>query len=52
MRIPRGHGLVFTTRERPLRTSRGWANAPMRHGVSTLHTGRRDTLGIIFHDAR
>src|SRR6201994_3655978 len=32
--IPRGHGLVFTTRDRPIRTKRGWANAPMRHGVS------------------
>ena len=49
--IPRGHALVFTTRDRPIRTQRGWSNAPMRHGVSTVHTGRRTTLGIIFHDA-
>ncbi len=49
--IPRGHGLVFTTRDRPIRTQRGWAKAPMRHGVSVVHTGLRHTLGLLFHDA-
>jgi hypothetical protein len=49
--IPRGHALVFTTRDRPVRTARGWAGAPMRHGVSVVRSGRRHTLGLIFHDA-
>jgi len=49
--IHRGHGLVFTTRDRPIRTSRGWAGAPMRHGVSVVRSGRRHTLGMVFHDA-
>jgi hypothetical protein len=49
--IPRGHGIVFTTRDRPIRSARGWTSAPMRHGVSTLHSGRRQTLGLVFHDA-
>jgi hypothetical protein len=49
--IPLGHGIAFTTRDRPIRSARGWASAPMRHGVSTLHTGRRQTLGLVFHDA-
>src|SRR3954447_22855731 len=49
--IPRGHGLVFTTRDRPIRTSRGWASAPMRHGVSVVRSGSRHTLGMVFHDA-
>jgi hypothetical protein len=50
--IPRGHGVVFTTRDRPIKSVRGWSAAPMRHGVSTLHTGRRHTLGLILHDAK
>ncbi len=33
--LPQGHGLIFTTRERPVRGARGWSAAPMRHGVST-----------------
>jgi len=50
--IDQGHGLVFTTRDRPLRTTRGWSNAPMRHGVSAVRSGERRTLGLVFHDAR
>ncbi|MEO8692953.1 MAG: 2OG-Fe(II) oxygenase [Acidimicrobiales bacterium] len=50
--LPRGHGLVFTTRDRPVRSQRGWVNAPMRHGVSVVRSGQRHTLGLVFHDAR
>ena len=50
--IRRGEALVFTTRDRPVRSSRGWSAAPMRHGVSVVHAGRRRTLGLVFHDAR
>ncbi len=49
--IGQGQGLVFTTRDRPVRSSRGWSAAPMRHGVSVLRTGLRRTLGLVFHDA-
>ncbi|WP_433478616.1 2OG-Fe(II) oxygenase [Spirillospora sp. CA-142024] len=49
--LPRGRGLVFTTRERPVRTKRGWSAAPMRHGVSVVRSGGRHTLGLVFHDA-
>ncbi|OBJ43954.1 proline hydroxylase [Mycolicibacterium mucogenicum] len=49
--IPFGHGLVITTRERPVASKRGWAVGPVRHGVSTLRSGNRMTLGLIFHDA-
>jgi hypothetical protein len=50
--IAQGEGLVFTTRERPVPSRRGWSAAPMRHGVSVLRSGRRHTLGLVFHDAR
>ena len=49
--IPHGHGLVFTTRDRPVRSTRGWAAAPVRHGVSAIRSGRRFTLGLVMHDA-
>jgi hypothetical protein len=49
--IPHGHGLVFTTRDRPVPTRRGWSAAPVRHGVSTVRTGTRFSLGLVFHDA-
>jgi hypothetical protein len=49
--LERGHGLVFTTRDRPVRSARGWSSAPVRHGVSVLRSGRRHTLGVILHDA-
>src|SRR6185437_8584214 len=49
--LPRGHGFVFTTRERPLRSKRGWSAAPVRHGISTVRSGERYAIGLIFHDA-
>jgi hypothetical protein len=49
--IPHGHGLVFTTRDRPVRSARGWSAAPVRHGVSVIRSGERFTLGLVFHDA-
>jgi hypothetical protein len=49
--VPQGHGLVFTTRDRPVRSARGWSAAPVRHGVSVIRSGVRHTLGILFHDA-
>ncbi len=49
--IPHGHGLVFTTRDRPVRSARGWSASPVRHGVSAVRSGRRYTLGLLFHDA-
>jgi hypothetical protein len=49
--IGQGQALVFTTRDRPVESARGWSAASLRHGVSVLRTGRRRTLGLIFHDA-
>jgi uncharacterized protein len=49
--LPQGRGLIFTTRDRPVRSARGWSAAPVRHGVSTVWSGIRHTLGLVFHDA-
>lgn len=49
--LPQGHGLIFTTRDRPIRSSRGWSASPVRHGVSTVRSGIRHTLGLVLHDA-
>jgi hypothetical protein len=49
--LPQGHGLIFTTRDRPVRSARGWSAAPVRHGVSTVRSGHRHALGLVFHDA-
>lgn len=47
----RGDMLLFTTNFRPVKGTRGYYRVNMKHGVSTLHSGTRHTLGIIFHDA-
>jgi hypothetical protein len=47
-----GEILIFPTRHRPVQGARGWYRASMRHGVSRVRRGTRDTLGVIFHDAK
>ena len=49
--LPHGQGYVFTTRDRPVHSARGWSAAPVRHGVSVIRSGQRYTLGLVFHDA-
>jgi hypothetical protein len=49
--LEQGHGLIFTTRDRPVRSARGWSAGPVRHGVSTVRSGHRHALGLVFHDA-
>ena len=51
--VPTAQGeiVIFTTRDRPVRGTRGYYRAVMRHGVSRITAGSRYTLGVIFHDA-
>ena len=44
--------VIFATRHRPVQGTRGYYRVTMRHGVSTVHSGSRLTLGVIFHDAK
>lgn len=50
--LQQGEGIIFTTRYRPVRGTRGYYRLTVRHGVSTVTSGQRYALGIIFHNAR
>lgn len=47
----RGDMLLFTTNFRPVKSTKGYYRAAIKHGVSRVTEGNRHTLGIIFHDA-
>ncbi len=47
-----GELVIFATRHRPVQGGRGYYRVTMRHGVSTVRSGSRVTLGVIFHDAK
>ncbi|MCX4820758.1 2OG-Fe(II) oxygenase [Streptomyces sp. NBC_01142] len=49
--LKQGHALIFTTRDRPVRSQRGWSASPVRHGVSAVRSGKRHSLGLVFHEA-
>lgn len=49
--LQQGDGVVFAVHHRPVPGDRGYSRATMRHGVSRIRSGRRFTLGVIFHDA-
>jgi hypothetical protein len=50
--LRKGDAVVFTVNQRPVSSRRGVRRVVMRHGVSRVRSGRRHTVGIIFHDAR
>jgi hypothetical protein len=49
--LRQGDAVVFAVHHRPVQGTRGVYRVNMRHGVSHLRSGRRNTLGVIFHDA-
>ncbi|MBD9665939.1 2OG-Fe(II) oxygenase [Variovorax sp. VRV01] len=50
--LAQGEAVIFAVNQRPVAGTRGTYRVTMRHGVSRVRSGRRHTLGIIFHDAR
>jgi hypothetical protein len=49
--LRRRDAVVFPVHHRPVQGTRGVYRVTMRHGVSRIRSGRRHTLGVIFHDA-
>jgi len=49
--LRQGDGVVFAVSHRPVEGTSGFYRVTMRHGVSPVRSGRRHTLGVIFHDA-
>jgi hypothetical protein len=50
--LRQGDAVAFAVHHRPVKGTRGFYRVNLRHGVSRLRSGRRHTLGIIFHDAK
>jgi hypothetical protein len=49
--LRQGDGVIFAVHNRPVQGTRGMYRVNLRHGVSRILSGRRHTVGIIFHDA-
>jgi hypothetical protein len=49
--LRKGDAAIFAVNSRPMRGTRGDYQVKLNHGVSKLRSGRRHTLGVIFHDA-
>lgn len=49
--LGKGDAVVFAVHHRPVQGTRGSYRVNLRHGVSRLRSGKRHTLGVIFHDA-
>jgi hypothetical protein len=50
--LQQGDAVAFAVHNRPVQGTKGSYRVNLRHGVSRLRSGRRYTLGIIFHDGR
>jgi uncharacterized protein len=50
--LKQGDGVIFAVHHRPVQGTRGPYRVNLRHGVSRLRSGHRNTLGIIFHDGK
>ena len=49
--LNQGDLVIFAVSHRPVAGAHGHYRVTLRHGVSRIRSGRRHTLGVIFHDA-
>jgi hypothetical protein len=50
--LHQGDAVVFAVHHRPVQGTRGFYRVNLRHGVSRIRSGHRNTVGVIFHDAK
>jgi hypothetical protein len=50
--LRQGDAVAFAVHVRPVQGTRGFYRVNLRHGVSRIRSGRRHTMGVIFHDAK
>jgi hypothetical protein len=49
--LRKGDAAIFAVNSRPMKGARGDYQVKLNHGVSKLYSGKRHTVGVIFHDA-
>ena len=49
--LEKGDAAIFAVNSRPMKGARGDYQVRLNHGVSKIHSGKRHTVGVIFHDA-
>jgi hypothetical protein len=50
--LQQGDAVAFAVHNRPVQGTKGNYMVKLRHGVSRIRSGQRNTIGIIFHDAK
>jgi uncharacterized protein len=50
--LRQGDAVLFAVHHRPVQGAKSVYRVNLRHGVSRIRSGHRQTLGIIFHDAQ
>ncbi|RJG43751.1 2OG-Fe(II) oxygenase [Mesorhizobium sp. DCY119] len=50
--LRQGDAVAFAVHNRPVQGTKGSYRVNLRHGVSRVRSGKRHTVGIIFHDAK
>jgi len=50
--LEQGESVIFTTDCRPAVGKRGYQRVHLWHGVSRVTSGRRYSLGVIFHNSK
>ncbi len=50
--LSQGDAVIFAVNARPAAGARGLRKVSIRHGVSRVRRGHRNTVGLIFHDSK